>query len=331
MRIVYFIILFTFVLNYAKNQGLANSLKTSDVANDLTVTTAGKVLDARQGNVLSNNLSHENLLDNPWFTVNQRGQNVYSSEGYMVDRWRLSYGTGATTHQATVNNDNSITIECEGTNNTYFSQKIENELLPGNDYAVSIKCRNIIGSPNFQIIYSDGTYGITHIVTGALYIYTMRNLSKNVRGIIFNIHPGESITLEAVKLEKGSISTLSMDSAPNYQQELAKCQRYFQRIKSNSNGTQILQSIANSSTSSRGLIILSECMRKTPTVTVSDIAAFSLFNSSSTKQVSSIALLTIDDNKKYCKLTIFATDMTANDVYALELANGAYIDFSADL
>jgi hypothetical protein len=53
MRIVYFIILFTFVCNCAKNQGLANSIKNSDVANDLTVTTAGKVLDARQGKVLN--------------------------------------------------------------------------------------------------------------------------------------------------------------------------------------------------------------------------------------------------------------------------------------
>jgi hypothetical protein len=134
-------------------------------------------------------ISNPNLLDNPWFTVNQRGQNVYTSEGYTVDRWRLSYGTGATTHQATVNNDNSITIEGKGTKDVYFRQKIENELWSGNDYTVSIKCRNIIGSPNFQIMYSDGTYGSTHIVTGPLYTYTILNLSKNSNGIIFNIHP----------------------------------------------------------------------------------------------------------------------------------------------
>lgn len=58
MRIVYFIILFTFVWNYAKNQGLSNSIKISDVANDLTVTTAGKVLDARQGKILNEKIQH---------------------------------------------------------------------------------------------------------------------------------------------------------------------------------------------------------------------------------------------------------------------------------
>jgi hypothetical protein len=69
MRIVYFIILFTFVCNYAKNQGLSNSIKISDVANDLTVTTAGKVLDARQGKILNEKIQHvridfkQNIID----------------------------------------------------------------------------------------------------------------------------------------------------------------------------------------------------------------------------------------------------------------------------
>lgn len=43
---------------YSLNQGLTNSLKTSDVANDLTVTTAGKVLDARQGKILNEKIQH---------------------------------------------------------------------------------------------------------------------------------------------------------------------------------------------------------------------------------------------------------------------------------
>lgn len=69
MRIVYFIILFSFVCNCAKNQGLTNSLKTSDVANDLSTTAAGKVLDARQGKILNEKIQHvridfkQNIID----------------------------------------------------------------------------------------------------------------------------------------------------------------------------------------------------------------------------------------------------------------------------
>jgi hypothetical protein len=51
---------------YSLNQGLTNSLA---------------------------NISHENLLDNPWFTVNQRGQSSYSvANQYSYDRW-LVYGS----------------------------------------------------------------------------------------------------------------------------------------------------------------------------------------------------------------------------------------------
>lgn len=48
---------------------MANSIKISDVANDLTVTTAGKVLDARQGKILNEKIQHvridfkQNIID----------------------------------------------------------------------------------------------------------------------------------------------------------------------------------------------------------------------------------------------------------------------------
>ena len=45
----------------------------------------------------------------------------------------------------------------------------------------------------------------------------------------FSIDPGTSVTIYSAKIELGSVSTLHLDVAPNYQQELAKCQRYYQR------------------------------------------------------------------------------------------------------
>ena len=67
MRIVYFIILSTFTFKISKNQGLTNSL---------------------------DNISHENLLDNPWFTGNQRGSNSYTlaQDKYGFDRWYVNAG-----------------------------------------------------------------------------------------------------------------------------------------------------------------------------------------------------------------------------------------------
>lgn len=314
MRIVYFIILFTFVCNYAKNQGLTNSLA---------------------------NISHENLLDNPWFTVNQRGQTSYTTKNaYCVDRWKTA---GSSTDKEVKKVSNGLELKQNSSTSGAWSAIAQyiahDDLIIGERYTISI-------------LYADGTIrskvslplaettSYTRFAYTGMYQDVVVNFDYQGNGgyFIIDIETKNSTVVDtvirAVKLEKGTVSTLAMDSAPNYATELLKCQRYFQRIKSNQNGTQILHTIANSSTTSRGIIILSECMRETPTVTVSDIAAFSLFNSGSSKQLSSIALLSIDDNKKYCKLTISstsATTMAANDVYALELANGAYIDFSADL
>ena len=43
-------------------------------------------------NVLQKRPVNNNLLDNPWFTINQRGQSSYTS-GYSVDRWKILSGT----------------------------------------------------------------------------------------------------------------------------------------------------------------------------------------------------------------------------------------------
>ncbi len=41
--------------------------------------------------------------------------------------------------------------------------------------------------------------------------------------------PNAELNIKAVKLELGSVSTLANDVAPNYAEELAKCQRFYYR------------------------------------------------------------------------------------------------------
>jgi len=61
---------------YSLNQGLTNSIKISDVANDLTVTTAGKVLDARQGKILNEKIQHVRI-DFKQNIIDQLGNTTY--------------------------------------------------------------------------------------------------------------------------------------------------------------------------------------------------------------------------------------------------------------
>lgn len=69
------------------------------------------------------NISNPNLLINPDFKINQRGQNSYSStkDNYTVDRWKLYNST------LTVNSDKTITLKniTHGTMGT-VSQPLEN-------------------------------------------------------------------------------------------------------------------------------------------------------------------------------------------------------------
>lgn len=48
-------------------------------------------------NVWNVNYSNRNLLDNPFFTVNQRGVTSFSVGAYGVDRWKLISGSAAVT------------------------------------------------------------------------------------------------------------------------------------------------------------------------------------------------------------------------------------------
>ena len=283
-------------------------------------------------------ISNPNLLDNPWFTVNQRGVSSFggdTSRHYGPDRWQIAYNPSS----------NTINVTSDGlqiaptTSPIILWQKWDEgdfKELIGKCITTSVMTSDgtiYSGSAIFPQKGSSDALSIRLADTDNTFnaYYQYNNNSGNVPVFGIDVKPGKSVTIKAVKLELGTISTLSMDSAPNYQQELAKCQRYFQRIKSNQNGMQPFYTIATSSSSLRGLLILQENMRNKPTITISDITGITLYNSGTPKQVNSLAIENIDVNNRYVKLTMAASDVAINAVYAAEIANGVYIDFSADL
>lgn len=181
-------------------------------------------------------ISNPNLLDNPWFTINQRGQSSYTS-GYTVDRWKKQSGTGT----ITVTN-NGLTIEPTTSGSMLlFRQQLDlDTVVP-----------YILGKQvTLSIMLSDGKiYSTTGVLPNALtssFVYRcfVRPDGDSVNTFVIQLKSGDCsiqyynegsvipsniITVRAVKLELGSVSTLAMDTAPNYQQELAKCMRYYQR------------------------------------------------------------------------------------------------------
>lgn len=104
-------------------------------------------------------ISNPNLLDNPWFTVNQRNATTWAS-GYGVDRWYLAQGTAVMTV-------NGITL------NGTLRQKLENSIGEQTTASVKMVSGSAAATYNdstkiFEIVSSGGTIRAAKLETGSV-------------------------------------------------------------------------------------------------------------------------------------------------------------------
>ena len=221
---------------------------------------------------------NENLLDNWYFVgggsqqgggqfpINQRGQTSYTSAGYGIDRWKI-IGTSGTVNISLNNNYLAYTDQV----NTTLNEYIENpNKLSGKTVTLSIVYKSNIAGLILGIwpgTNSSGNIGVINTtipqsnewnlcaVSGTI---TNSSFLDYLRAVIQHANTSGEIDILAVKLELGTRSTLARlvngqwvlnDPPPNFQQELAKCQRYLYRISpmSGSSVCQIGNGWANSS------------------------------------------------------------------------------------
>ncbi len=184
--------------------------------------------------------SNPNLLDNPDFKINQRGQSEYTGITYTVDRWRtfdskskiqvVNSGIKITTLTAANENENSNSLF------QIFDRPVDT--YNGKQFTLSLKAINITGPwrvcIRFGKSFPSGDYvtatyrtissGINH------WTFTVPDQAISMRiGIIqhgpYGSTVGDTITVEWTKLELGSVATPFVP--PNQATELVKCQRYF--------------------------------------------------------------------------------------------------------
>ena len=283
-------------------------------------------------NVVSGAVSNPNLLDNPWFTVNQRGQSQYTALGYSVDRWKL-HDSNPFTVDVT---DSGVTLtHANNSTNSYF------------DHFIDEGVRDKLGTQEgktltLSVMLSDNTI---YSASGVIPTYTSTNqriltvnignfsIDLNVRTtlmavIIRSNVANATISIKAVKLEMGEISTLALDTAPNYATELLKCQRYFVRIDNTSGGVCVGNGITLNIADRAVLCIkLPVSMRAKPSVVgITDVECVS---GSQTISVSSIGSSSHDNG--YETLNVVATGATIGTSYLVRLKSNKQLDFSADL
>lgn len=283
-----------------------------------------------------NNVPNPNLLDNPWFTVNQRGKSSYiGNTVYTVDRWVLSGGSLA----INVNSDGislvpntGITGNRQLQNRTGLSSEITGKTV------------------TLSIMFTDGNIEyVTGVASTSVSISKL--LSDNKSSILLYYHPTNLNyyfilqisddtalnNIRAVKLELGSVSTLALDTAPNYATELLKCQRYFKRLKTSSSTTfaMIGSGIALSATNAFMLVSLPS-MRTEPTITMNGTVYLwddghqgaSGFQSTALNSASCMGSIVAN----MAQLSFQTSGLTAGKAMIAQFRDKtSYIDFSADL
>lgn len=247
--------------------------------------------------------TNPNLLDNPFFTVNQRGVAAGTSvnaNGFVADRWQATGTMGATR-----NSDGSITVV-----NTMF-HKLGDRGLDGKTVTLSA-------------LYTDGTVESKTFTWSGTTAQNLPSLNATVYAASNQINfNGGSLNVKALKLELGTVSTLANDTPPNYAEELAKCQ-YYCRVLTASSLSMAAVGMAVAATEFRCAFPF--VMRTMPTVT------FSGTIQGNTSTVSAISTNgTYSGATSAVALRFTTTGLTASAPVILYIGADASITLSADL
>lgn len=236
---------------------------------------------------------NENLLDNWYFVgggsqqgggqfpINQRGQTSYTGGVYGIDCWRSNRSTTTVTVES-----NGIKFSDSSTEQGGIRQSIETD-LQGKTVTLSLLVASVNGAAYIRV-RSDSTfasYGGNFITSPGLVTATATIPSGYPGNLCFYIDgdvgtfSSVSATILAAKLELGTRSTLARlvngqwvlnDPPPNFQQELAKCQRYLKVITENNANVGPLSGTITGSGSYCWVAIPTDVpMRVSPTVTFS--------------------------------------------------------------
>lgn len=262
--------------------------------------------------------SNRNLLDNPFFTVNQRSAGS-TSDGYPADRW-LKAGNTAATATATAD---GLVIALNGSGycdlrNRYSEAEI---ITP-----------NLGKTATISAMLADGTVFSDQIVLNT----TQQNRYLNSGKIRFDLSVSggvylvrlvlyDDMTIRAVKLELGSVSTLANDAPPEYDTALWHCQR----ARWQNTGSYIMTASAVSATQAIAVMPLPNVLFKTPTL--EQQGAFVLADRvNASIAVTTIQLLSSD--LQTCALLITTGGgLTRGVTYGLALNGTGRLALNADL
>lgn len=193
----------------------ASVLKDSDI---FAVHDGNGLKKSSMGNLtayMSDKFSNPNLLINPDFKINQRGQSTYSSTGTggTVDRW-----VGANV-KTVVNSDDTVTVSSLSGIGYYTQQE---ESISYGKHTYSIYVQAITGTVKAFYKNKDSKDVQLGILKQGLNTFT--SADNGFKCFFLYIDDGSSVTLKYAKVEQGTVATSFI--APNPAEELTKCYRF---------------------------------------------------------------------------------------------------------
>lgn len=196
-----------------------------------------------------------NLLDNAIFIgggsqqgggqlpVNQRGQTSYTVSGYCIDRWQLKNGISLTLEsggmQITRDSTSSAEMIVDFLPNSLWEQ------IAGEIVTLSALVNGKLISVSFGApVHLDQLMDSPDAFVDNLYMDVYGTPNSNSCGVRFHSGASSTWTIQAVKLELGSIQTLAYQDEDgawqllpqpesDYATQLSKCQRYLMDITPN--------------------------------------------------------------------------------------------------
>ena len=276
--------------------------------------------DALDDKVALTQIANHNILHNPWFTVNQRASGkIIAGGGYPCDRWKA---VGEGTLDVTATENGLAVVNTSNETPVYIIQPRTTTTLNS--------LRSYNNKLTASVMLSNGTIysGSAEVAFGTVTYFENDDLKVST---IFNTTPGEvlrievkagkSVTIRAIKLEVGEVSTLHLDPRPEYAIELAKCQRYFQRISGDADSI-VDWGASVSGNTVRYCIHIRE-MRAKPTISYSGVKCGNVAPSSFT-------LMGYTSGRVQVNAQVSSAS-TPDVPYRLLLASGGYIDFNAEI
>ena len=301
---------------------------------------------------------NQNYLDNPWFTVNQRGIESYNGNStnvaiagtYICDRWKIIEDEGVGNRSIDLANgvlQISAASVYDATKSFSIGQIIDDatwQVLGGREITASINFSTT--NTDYQTVSFDFVCPEYNSINDSVYKHQIisgygwglqitTSLIGVKRCLVFQIiwagnawgtvMQDSALSIKKVKLELGIICTLDLEGAPLYFNELKKCQRFLRYYGGQTSALSepiiLGQGIASATTSLDWNIPLSNEMSEIPTIVSS--VPLSIRSNFST-QVGTISLENLADSTfmnglNGLYLQSTTANLTANTVYYIVL------------